>query len=267
MKYSFLSFSTPQLSLAEMLALADKTGYAGIELRLASQHRHGVEIDTSSEERGKLLERTRSYKAKICCLSSSLQFADPAKTEATKSDAHKIITLASVMEVPAIRVFGGIIPEGTSREDAMACAADALREIAGFARANDVSICVETHDDWCDPGDIRNLMQKVNHPAVKVNWDFFHNVIRAGKTVEESFDLLREWIGHVHIHDGQLINGKIEWQLIGSGKVDHAAAIRCLMQINYDGYLSGEWIGRDDEPDHLAKEIVLLKKIERSMGV
>ena len=43
MRYSFMSFSTPQLKLKEMLALANKLGYDGIEPRLDANHAHGNE--------------------------------------------------------------------------------------------------------------------------------------------------------------------------------------------------------------------------------
>ena len=43
MKYSFMSFSCPELTLDEMLSMAKEFGYDGIEPRISSNHRHGVE--------------------------------------------------------------------------------------------------------------------------------------------------------------------------------------------------------------------------------
>jgi hypothetical protein len=45
-------------------------------------------------------------------------------------------------------------------------------------------------------------MKKANHPAIAVNWDIMHPVRRSYATIEESFEVLKPWIQHLHIHDG-----------------------------------------------------------------
>ena len=56
MKYSFMSFSCPQLTLGELLATARRFGYDGVEPRLDRQHRHGVE-NTASAARRKEIQK------------------------------------------------------------------------------------------------------------------------------------------------------------------------------------------------------------------
>ena len=51
MNYSFMSFSCPDLTLDEMLAVAKELGYDAIEPRGVSNHAHGVEPDTDAEQR------------------------------------------------------------------------------------------------------------------------------------------------------------------------------------------------------------------------
>ena len=43
MKFSFMSFSTPELTLEETLALAERLGYDGVELRIEAGHKHGAD--------------------------------------------------------------------------------------------------------------------------------------------------------------------------------------------------------------------------------
>ena len=57
MKYAFMSFSTPDLTLDEMLALAGRLGYAGIEPRLAEGHKHGIETGISAAQRRQVREK------------------------------------------------------------------------------------------------------------------------------------------------------------------------------------------------------------------
>ena len=49
MKFSFMSFSCPDLDVDEMIALAGKYGYDGIEARISSQHKHGIEPDSPAD--------------------------------------------------------------------------------------------------------------------------------------------------------------------------------------------------------------------------
>ena len=51
LKYAFMTFSTPDLTLDEVLAAARRFGYDGVELRISSNHRHGIELDSDRATR------------------------------------------------------------------------------------------------------------------------------------------------------------------------------------------------------------------------
>ena len=51
MRYSFMTFSCPDLGLREALDLARRLGYDGIEPRTDAKHAHGVEIDAPPARR------------------------------------------------------------------------------------------------------------------------------------------------------------------------------------------------------------------------
>jgi sugar phosphate isomerase/epimerase len=96
-----------------------------------------------------------------------------------------------------------------------------------------------------------------------VNWDIMHPVRREFATIDESFETLKPWIRHLHIHDASKETGELV--PIGEGFVDHRRAIELLSSISYDGYLSGEWINWDDPYEvHLPRELATLKSYERT---
>ena len=260
MRFAFMSFSCPDLSLEQMLTKADALGYDGIELRLSSGHRHGVEVTCAPEARQVVRETVARHKADICCLASSLQFAVETKTEETVAEAEEIIDLAADLGVRCVRSFGGGIPEDANRDAARECAVSALKRVAPYAEQKNVCLCMETHDDWRDPHDMRSIVEPVDSPAVGVNWDFFHCVRGGGGvkayTVRESYEVLKSWIRHCHIHDALKDGG---WAPMGEGFVDHREAMACLESDGYTGYMSGEWIGWDKKPKHLQDEIERLR--------
>lgn len=269
MKYAFMSFSTPELTLAENLALAKQLGYAGIEPRIEAKHRHGIELDATPAQRAEAKKQAEDSGIALCCLATSRRYADPAIAQENVDLTRRCIDLAADVGAPRLRVFGGPLPKEFARTDAIKLVADSLLAVADFAQQRGVYVCMETHDDWCDPAHVAEVMNRVNHPAIAVNWDIMHPVRRAGKTIEESFRALQPWIRHCHIHDG-VTNEKGGLDLVwtGTGVVDHRKAIEVLSASGWDGYLSGEWINRvPGYAEHLPRELEILKGYERELGI
>ena len=59
MKYAFMTFSCPDLTLPEVIELARKTGYDGIEPRIVSDHAHGIEVDIDDAARADIRKTDR----------------------------------------------------------------------------------------------------------------------------------------------------------------------------------------------------------------
>lgn len=262
MKYSFMSFSTPELTFSEMLEVARKYGYDGIEPRLDAKHAHGIEVSATAEQRQDFRQRAADSGIQLACLATSLKFADPTNAELTISEARERIDLAGDLGVPTIRVFGGRYPEAMTRDAAVEQAAKSLSEIADYAAQRGVTICFETHDEWCDPTDVAAVLSKANHPAVACNWDIMHPVRTAKVTMDFAFETLKPWIRHLHIHDGD-DSGMLP---MGTGVIDHRRAVELLKTIGYTGFLSGEWINWEPYDVHLPREIAAMNEYEREVG-
>ncbi|MDA1192410.1 MAG: sugar phosphate isomerase/epimerase [Candidatus Poribacteria bacterium] len=264
MKYSFMTFSTPNLSLDENLALAKKHGWDGIEPRTVSKHGHGVEFDASPAKRNEIRAKAEDAGVALCCIATSCRYADPATVAEHVETTKRALDLAADVGSPSLRVFGGKVGDGLSREDAINLVADSLSSVAEQAAARDVNITLETHDDWCDPNHVAAVLKKVNHPKIGANWDIWHPVRHKYATLAESFEILKPWIKHLHIHDIELSSGK--QVAMGAGDLDHKEVIALLKTIDFDGYLSGEWIGWDDPWEtHIPREIKILRQYESEL--
>jgi len=266
MKYAFMTFSTPEMSLADVLAAAKKYGYDGIEPRLDAKHGHGIEVAASAAQRAAACRQAEEAGIALACLATSLRFADPAKTDQTITEAHERIDLAGDVGAPCMRVFGGELGEGLSREDAIDLVTDSLGKLADHAAERNVTLCMETHDLWCDPRHVAAVLKKVDHPNIAANWDIMHPVRMELASVDESFEAIRPWIRHLHIHDGT-IGEHYELRPIGEGGVDHRRALELLASIGYEGFLSGEWIRWQPAAEHLPRELATLKRYEAELGI
>jgi len=261
-----MSFSCPDLSLEELLSLAKRLGYNSVEPRIQSGHGHGIELDANSADRKRIKGQAEDSGVPYCCVATSCSYADPATTRSQVEDTKAAIDLAADIGAPRIRVFGGRLADGLDRDDAVDLLAESLKSVAEQARERDVIVCMETHDDWCDPDDLARVIREVNDPNIAVNWDIMHPVHRAGKTMDEAFQTLRPWIRHVHVHDGVLRNGNSDLTPIGQGSIDHHRAMELLTDMGYDGAVSGEWIGWEPYEIHLPRELGLLKQIVARIG-
>ncbi len=263
MKYAFMSFSVPELDLDQSLKIAKSYGYDGFEPRIDAGHKHGIEIGATKSVLMEARQSAEKNGVKICCIATSCSFANPTNYRENVENARAAIDLAAQVNSPAIRVFGGQIPEGVDRKKSADLIVEALFKLSDYALERDVAICVETHDSWCEPEAVADIMQRVDHPAVAVNWDIMHPVLTASSTIDHAFEILKPWIKHVHVHDGLRTENTLEFRSIGEGKVDHKTAIRLLKDSDYDGYISGEWINWEPYDIHLPREIKIMKGFER----
>ena len=245
----------------EFIGIAKKYGFDGVEPRISSGHRHGIEPGADSIFLRNVRETSAEDGIKICCVATSCQFADLETVDENITQAKQAIELAAGLDAPAIRVFGGGIPEGMEREKSFDSIAGALIKLSDFATSHNVTVCLETHDDWTDPAWVAKIIRNVSHDFVAVNWDIMHPVLSAGYSMYDSFQILKEWVRHVHIHDGLYTDKGIVFAPIGEGGVDHSAALKLLREYKYDGFISGEWIAWEPYDVHLPREIAKLKSL------
>lgn len=263
MKYAFMTFSTTELSLAQNLEVARKYGYDGIELRIDANHRHGVEVATRPEGRAAVRKQFADAGIAAACVATSLKYADPTQTTGMLEETHARIDLTADVGAPIMRVFGGKIPNGVTRDQACDLVASCLREVSQHAKDRGVTLAFETHDDWTDPRDVAEVLGRVDHPHIACNWDILHPVRTGKASLEESFAILKPWIRHLHIHDGS--GDGIQMRPIGTGIIDHRIVLKCLKSIDFGGYLSGEWIKWEPYETHLPRELATLRKYEAEL--
>lgn len=263
MKYAFMSFSCPEWTLGDMLALAQRLGYNGIEPRLGSGHGHNVETALATDARRAARRQIEDSGITLCCLATGARLADPTTAPDNLDQVRRAIALADDLGCGRLRVFGGSLAPGLGRAAAIEVLAGNLTALADEAAAAGVILCLETHDDWTDPAHVAAVMRSANHPVVAVNWDIMHPVRQSGYTMDAAYDILKPWIRHVHFHDGVDVAGELQLRPVGAGVIDHRRAVQLLRAAGYDGYLSGEWIDWEPCEVHLPRELATMRGYEK----
>lgn len=262
LKYAFMSFSTPELSLDETLKLAKRLGCAGIEPRVESDHRHGVELSLTPAQRREVRAKAADAGVDLCCIATSCELASPETQIKHIEDALRYIDLAADVGCSRIRVFGGYFPDDISRSGAIESLASALRAMASQAASRGVRVCLETHDAWTHPDIVARVMRAVEDSAIGVTFDLWHPTRTSGVPLEQAFQTLRPWIYHCHFHDGLIRLDQVAWRAIGKGELDLPGLVLQLCKSRYGGYVSGEWIDWEPAEVHLPREMEAMRRLE-----
>lgn len=236
MKVCFSSFTCPQWTLAQIMSGARGFGYHGVELRCDAHHQHGVEINTSPEDRHAIAEMFTMNGVEPACLSCGVQVAHP------KSDELLIgrIDLAADTGFKAVRVLCGRNEYDHTKADSIEGASTRVRKAAAHALKRDIDIWVETHDVVSKAADAASLVRQVEHEKVGLLYNTLHPY-RMGEKVAESFEAMGSLIRHVHFHDGLNDPTKVVVKPMGHGQLPIDDMFIALLRTGYDRYLCGEW--------------------------
>ncbi|MFQ5808776.1 MAG: sugar phosphate isomerase/epimerase family protein [Armatimonadota bacterium] len=243
MKLSFSTLGCPDWSLDQVLTCAAENGYDGVEVRGL----HG-EIDLrqapefAPSEITATKERLDSAGCAAVCLGSSAQLTrrEPEVRQEMLDEVRAYADLAATLGAPFVRVFGGNIPDGVSREDCLKCAGEALAQAGEIAAERGVKVVLETHDAFSLGVQVAELLRAADSPAVGSLWDI-HHPYRQGESLQTTMECLRGTLVHTHFKDSVEEGEKRRYTLLGDGTIPVAEALQLLQDEGYDGYLSLEW--------------------------
>ncbi len=261
MKFAFMSFTTPEATLQEMLDIAKKYGYDGIEPRAQAKHKHGIELDASTEERKEIKKRFETSGIECACLATSIRYCNTDEEKRAEEIAltKRFIDLAVDIGCSRLRVFGGMPDRVISVDEAIKIVGESLSKLKSYAEKNRVYICLETHDFFSRADVAAPAVKMADSSYVRINWDIMHPFTKL-MTIEEAFAEVKNIIGHCHVHDGTYDKARApKLSLMGEGEIPYNVAVRLLKNYGYTGYLSGEYINAWSPEVVLPHDIEVLK--------
>ncbi|MEE2659262.1 MAG: sugar phosphate isomerase/epimerase family protein [Candidatus Latescibacterota bacterium] len=233
----------PDWTLSEVIEGMKRHGYCGLEPRVEWGHASGIERGLSASHRAEVRRQLEGEKIDLCCIATGARMATPDVEERAQhiEDLRHYIDLAADLNCTRIRVFGG--QRARDRELALVVGyvADGFRQIIDQAAAAGVALLLETHDDWSCSAPVRAVVEQVDHPNLRVLWDFMHPQ-RMLETPDEAFSNLGSLTDHTHAHDGNYVEGRMQVGALGDGVIDHASPLRLLSDAGWSGYFSVEVI-------------------------
>lgn len=245
-----LAFSTlgcPGWEWKKILDFAAQHGFAAIELRGLEGK---LDLPTHPIFTADRIEQTkkeiRASKLQIACVSSStnLYTEDPEKRAKELGDARRFIDLASSLEAPLVRVFGGKADSDKNPapdEPTKARVASALHELGKYAGPRNVTVIIESHDHFTASATLKDVLQRAGSDHVGLLWDAHHTFATSNEDPEFTVKQLGPWIRHTHLKDSTGSGEDRKYVLTGRGNVPVAKQIEALRSIGYKGFYCFEW--------------------------
>lgn len=242
MKLAFSTLGCPDFSWGDIYSMAKDLGFGGIEMR-------GIYGDVFNlhatpfkpENLAKTKEQLERLKIEICCLSSgcALRFAD--KHEDTIAELKEYIAVASALGTPYIRILGDLTAEPTTDFDDENVI-EPMKVLAPIAEASGVTLLIETNGVYSNTARLADVLAEIGSDSVAALWDLNHPYRFAHEEPEDTVRNLGAYIKYTHIKDSVIKNGEIKYKLMGEGDLPVERFIAALRSVNYEGYISLEWL-------------------------
>jgi len=244
MKIAFSTLGCPDFDWTDIYSMAKDFGFDGIEIRGLGKDIFAVQAQPFTEAQlPHTVKKLSELRLEIPCLSSGccLKFAD--KKEENHNEILQYIELASKLKTPFIRILADSNPQPDGDVDDEVVLS-ALKRLVPIAEAKGVTLLVETNGVYADTKRLCKLLNQVESDAIGALWDLHHPYRYAGESAAQTVQNLGAYIKYVHVKDSVIENGKVSYRMMGDGDMPIDDFMNALRSINYNGYISLEWVKR-----------------------
>ena len=244
MKLGYSTWGMPTVPIDTAIHHIAQLGYDGIELTIIP--RFTTELSTlDAAERKRIADMLKQHNLALPAIAahSSLLETDAAAHERNmwrlKGGVDLAVELAQGDELPAVNTTPGGKPEQwVTLKNFLA---ERVGELVDYAAERGVTIAMEPHIGAIidTPAKVLELLESVNSPYLKVNFDISHFDI-VGMSTEETVSALAAVSAHTHVKDQRGIAPDFEFLIPGEGTFDYVGYLKAMQAHGYDGFITAE---------------------------
>ena len=187
----------------------EATGFVGVELR--STHKHGVEVTMDEKNRERVKKQFADSNVQLVGLGSACEYhaVDMSVLRANIDETKQFVELCKDVGGTGVKVRPNGLPKERPVAETLEQIGRSLNELGRFAAGYGVQIRVEVHGrGTSDILHMKTIMDVADHSNVVVCWNCNPTDL-AGGGLKYNYNLLKDRIGTVHIHD--LRNDNYPW--------------------------------------------------------
>lgn len=263
--YSYWHFKKDKFPIEKVIDEAAKLGVEGIDVL----HRQMESEDNAYIQ--KLKRHAFINGIALTCLSIHQGFVTPDKEELKKNVEHtkKCIELSAKMGIPCMRLNTGrwnttksfdelmknrgiepILP-GYTEDDGFKWCIDGINQCLATAEQNGVLLALENH--WglgSTPEGLIRIKKAIDSPWLSILMD-------TGNFLENPYSKLEMIAPYTQFVQAKTYYGGGEWYSL---ELDYKRIVDILRKVNYQGYISIEFEGKEAAESGVQKSVDLLRK-------
>jgi fatty-acyl-CoA synthase len=243
MKIAFSTLGCPYWSFEDIYATAADLGFDGVELRGIGNEIYVPRAKAFSDERIEATKKKFADGFVKIPMPTSGACTGKGDMAAAVRESSEYIDLAAKLSVPYIRVMITDLPNPTDDADFEA-AVSCYGEICEYGKSAGVMPLIETNSILASSDKMKELMESVNSTNKGVLWDIHHPIRYYGEKPQYTYDNLKDYVRHVHVKDSVIVDGKLEYRMMGYGDMPIFDTLSMLKTAGFDGYVSLEWVKR-----------------------
>lgn len=244
MKIGYSTWGMPTVPIDTAVSHIAKLGYDGLELTIIPRFTTELStLDAAERKRIAALLKEHNLALPAIAAHSSLLETDPDRHAQNmwrlKGGVDLAVELAQGDELPAVNTTpGGKPEEWDTQKDFLA---ERVGELADYGASRGVTIAMEPHVGAIidTPAKVLELLEIVNSPYLKVNFDISHFDI-VGMTTEETVAALAPVSIHTHVKDQRGTAPNHEFLIPGEGPFDYVHYLKEMQAHGYDGFITAE---------------------------
>lgn len=297
MKIAGHTMGTPELSLKQAVELFAKIGMDAVEIVCQDGYKCGLSPEIAPDEVYFIKKMVEGTGLKVSCLTpyaNDFNSLDKIKREKAINEIMNCIKIATILECPHIRIYGGALLTGDTENigEKRKLLVKALRKLGDEAQKSNIHLIIENHFNTMTTTVERtqSIIEEINHNAVRILYDQANLAFIKGEDFKDAIRIQGKNIAYVHVKDLIFTNPNAEFKasdvthvsaeerivrsrIPGEGILPWPEIIKLLIENGYDGYFSLEYERRwhpDDLPiaaDGMKKGTEYLKKILNALGV
>ncbi len=224
--------------------MAKDLGFGGIEIRGLGEDIFAVKAPPfTAEKLPATLKKLSQLKLEIPCFSSGCCLKDSGREDENVQEILEYIELAQKCGAPYIRVLADLEPQAQGEVDD-AVVLRTLERLIPHAEKAGVTMLIETNGVYADTKRLCGLLDQIQSDAVAALWDIHHPYRFMNEKPEQTVQNLGAYIKHVHAKDSVMTEHGVEYRMMGEGDLPFDDMILALRSINYEGYITLEWVKR-----------------------
>jgi len=244
MKFSFSTLGCPSWKWGEVLAAAHDLHYDGIEIRGLGGELYAPKINQFAPNAlAETKKRLSDLNIAISCFTSACYLFDESNNSMMMDMGREYIDLAQALDAPCVRVLGDLSGRPSENID-VDYVADNLKILADYAAGKNVYVLLESNGVFADTGVLASVLKKIDNPQAGALWDVNHPHHFFHESPETSYNNLKPYLKHVHMKDSIMVNGQIQYKMMGYGDIPNDKILAMLAEDGFNGYVSLEWLKR-----------------------